>query len=92
MKLHPRAGAALLIFWTGLHAPALNAAEAPRMGKAELRPMLGSPEVIVIDVRSYTDWVFSRSKIQGAMREDYRDFGDWKGKYPRDKTLVLYCA
>jgi len=26
------------------------------------------------------------------VREDYRDFDDWSAKYPKDKTVVLYCA
>ena len=51
-----------------------------------------SAGVVVIDVRAYTDWLLSSEKIRGAVREDYRDFDDWSAKYPRDKTVVLYCA
>jgi hypothetical protein len=83
---------AVLTMWAGLHAVALSAAEAPRMGKDELKPRLGSPELVVIDVRAYTDWVLSGEKIRSAVREDYRDFETWSAKFPRDKTLVLYCA
>ena len=54
--------------------------------------MLDNPGVVVIDVRAYTDWILSAEKIRGAVREDYRDFDDWSAKYPRDKTVVLYCA
>ncbi len=68
------------------------AAEALRMETNELKVDLGNPEVVVIDVRSYTDWLLSGDKIKGAVRENYRDFGEWYAKYPKDKTIVLYCA
>jgi predicted sulfurtransferase len=68
------------------------AAEAPRIEKDELKANLGNPEVVVIDVRSYTDWLLSGDKVTGAVRENYRDFDGWNAKYPKDKTLVLYCA
>jgi hypothetical protein len=68
------------------------AADAPRMDKDELKLLLGNPKVVVIDVRSYTDWLLSGDKIQGAARENYRDFEGWYAKYPKDKTIVLYCA
>jgi rhodanese-related sulfurtransferase len=51
-----------------------------------------NPEVVVIDVRSYTGWLLSGDKITGAVRENYRDFDIWSAKYPKDKTLVLYGA
>jgi hypothetical protein len=82
----------VLAAWVGLHATALGASDAPRMGKDELKAMLDSPEVVVIDVRAYTDWVLSGEKIRGAVREEYRDFDAWSAKYPRDKVIVLYCA
>jgi rhodanese-related sulfurtransferase len=47
---------------------------------------------VVIDVRSYTDWLLSGDKIKGAVRENYRDFEGWSAKYSKDKTIVLYCA
>jgi hypothetical protein len=68
------------------------AADAPRIGKDALKSMLGNPEVVVIDVRSYSDWLLSGDKIKGAVREDYRDFAGWEAKFPRDNTVVLYCA
>jgi predicted sulfurtransferase len=68
------------------------AAEAPRIEKDDLKAKIGNPEVVIIDVRSYTDWLLSGEKIQGAVRENYRDFDAWSAKYPKDKTLVLYCA
>ena len=68
------------------------AAEAPRMEKEQLKAQLGNPDVVVIDVRAFTDWVMTKEKIKGAVRENPRDAEDWGGKYPKDKTIVLYCA
>lgn len=71
---------------------AVAAAEAPRMDKDDLKALLGDPEVVIIDVRAHTAWLLSRQKITGAARENYRDFDGWTDKYPRDKTIVLYCS
>jgi len=68
------------------------AAEAPRMEKEQLKSQLGNPDVVVLDVRAFTDWVMAKEKIKGAVRENPRDIEDWIAKYPRGKTIVLYCA
>jgi rhodanese-related sulfurtransferase len=62
------------------------------MTKEQLLPMLGKSDVIIIDVRSKFDWDESKVKIKGAVREDGLKFGSWMKKYPKDKTIVLYCA
>jgi rhodanese-related sulfurtransferase len=62
------------------------------MTKEQLMPMLGKSDVIIIDVRSKYDWDESKVKIKGAVREDGLKFGSWMKKYPKDKTIVLYCA
>jgi hypothetical protein len=65
--------------------------EVPRMTKEELRPMLGSPDVAILDVRVGAEWTSSKLKIQGAIREDpEKGIKSWAEKYPKDKTLVLY--
>jgi rhodanese-related sulfurtransferase len=66
--------------------------DAPRMTKEELKAMMGSPDLVIIDVRSGTDWADSDLKITGAVREDPKVFESWANKYPKDKTIVLYCA
>ena len=60
------------------------------MTKEELLPLLGNPDVIVVDVRSGADWDQSPVKIKGAVREDPAKLSAWLEKYPRDKTLVFY--
>jgi rhodanese-related sulfurtransferase len=62
------------------------------MTKEQLRPLLGKPDVIIIDVRTNYDWDNSKRKIPGAVREEGMKFGSWMNKYPKDKTIVLYCA
>jgi rhodanese-related sulfurtransferase len=62
------------------------------MTKEQLFPLLGKSDVIIIDVRSKYDWDESKVKIKGAIRQDGLKFGSWMKKYPKDKTIVLYCA
>nr|WP_041286430.1 rhodanese-like domain-containing protein [Desulfomonile tiedjei] len=64
----------------------------PRISKEELRAMQGSPELIIIDVRSPRDWESSDMKIRGAVREDPMNIPNWIRKYPPEKILVFYCA
>jgi predicted sulfurtransferase len=66
--------------------------DVPRMTKEELKAMLDSPDLVVVDVRMGKDWKASELKIKGAVREDTAEFESWAEKYPKDKTLVLYCA
>ena len=69
-----------------------KSADVPRMPKEELKAMMGSPDLVIIDVRYGRDWTDSDSKIKGAVREDPKLFESWANKYPKDKTIVLYCA
>jgi hypothetical protein len=64
----------------------------PRMTKEELKPLVGNPDVVVIDVRSLGDWNKDTLMIKGAIREDPMDVPDWMDKYAKEKTLVFYCA
>jgi rhodanese-related sulfurtransferase len=68
-------------------------AQVEKMSKEELKMMLGKPELVVIDVRQAADLAKSNQKIKGAVREDPRqEVKSWADKYPKDKTIVLYCA
>ncbi len=67
-------------------------ADVPRMTKDELKGLLGNPAVIILDVRVGRDWKDSEFKIKGAVREETVKFSSWATKYPKDKTIVLYCA
>ena len=80
------------VITTVLFAITSMAAEVSRMTKEELKGMLGNPEIVLIDVRTGSDWNASEFKIKGAVRADPAKVADWIGKYPKDKTLVFYCA
>lgn len=66
--------------------------QVPWMTKEELKGRLEGPDLIILDVRKKPDWDKSSRKIQTAVHEDYERVKEWAGKYPQDKTLVLYCA
>jgi len=66
--------------------------DAPRMTKEDLKAMFGDPDLVIIDVRYGADWTGSELKIKGAVREDPGAVDSWANKYPKDKTLVFYCA
>lgn len=63
-----------------------------KITKEELRAKLGSPDVVIVDVRLGRDWKASEEKITGAIRVDPAAVESLAATYPKDKTLVLYCA
>jgi hypothetical protein len=77
---------------SGFFAVNLRAEAVPRMAKEELKEILGRPDVVVVDVRAKADWMDSKQKIKGAVREDPKKVASWMGKYPKDGTLVFYCS
>jgi hypothetical protein len=64
----------------------------PRIEAKEVKASLGSPDVMIVDVRKAGDWEKSHVKIKGAVREDPTQIESWFSKYPKDRTLVFYCA
>ncbi len=76
--------------WTAVSESAPK--DVPRISKEELKPELGSKDIVLLDVRAGKDWSSSELKIKGAVREDPKDFEAWASKYPTEKKIVLYCA
>ena len=68
------------------------AEDSHMMTKEQLLPLLGKPGIIIIDVRTKYDWDSSKAKIPGAVREEGMRFASWMKKYPKDKTIIFYCA
>ncbi len=65
----------------------------PRISREEVRSLLESPDVIILDVRQPDDWNKSKQKIAGAVREDPEtDIQTWARKYPKNKKLIFYCS
>jgi len=82
---------ALLLIALVCGASSADDASMMTMTKEQLLPLLGKSDVIVIDVRTNYSWDKSDVKIKGAVREETMRFGSWMNKYPKDKTIVLYC-
>jgi predicted sulfurtransferase len=69
------------------------AEEAPRMTIEKLKELMGSPDLIILDLRYGVGWTLSTQKIKGALREDPKEkTGEWAAKYAKDKTIVTYCT
>jgi rhodanese-related sulfurtransferase len=81
----------ILVVAIAIAAPA-RAADVKRMTKEELKSKLGSPDLVVVDVRRDSDWASSDAEIKGALREDPDQVDKWMAKYPKNKTLLFYCA
>jgi len=82
----------MILFMVGGCTTLAKSTDIPRMTKHELKAKLGDPNFIVVDVRLGADWTGSDLKIKGAVREDPEAIESWANKYPKDKTLVFYCA
>ncbi len=83
---------AIVVAVLSLSVAQSDAKEVPRISKEELKGELGNASLVLLDVRAGKDWTASDVKIQGAVREDPKDFEAWASKYPKDKKIVLYCA
>ena len=66
--------------------------DVPRVSKEEVKAKLGSPDLVLLDVRSRNDWESSGEKIAGAVRMDPGNVDSWAGTLPRHKEIVLYCS
>jgi hypothetical protein len=77
---------------TGFGVAAAASDEVPRISVEKTRELLGSPDVIIIDVRTAKTWWRSPTKILNAVREEPGAVEKWAQKYSKDKTLILYCS
>ena len=88
----------LSLSWFGIPAEAIAGSkklpfpDIPRITKEELKAKLGDPDVIILDVRVENQWKESPKKILGAVHENATEVKSWAQKYPKDKTIVTYCA
>ena len=81
----------LFLILASLVAVPVFADTVPRMDKDELKAMLGSNDLVILDVRRGRDWSTSEFKIKDALRIEDGNLSEVKD-YPKDKTFVLYCA
>lgn len=68
-----------------------NTAAAPTMTKDELKALLGSDDLVILDVRQDKDWSSSEHKIKDAIRVENGDLSLTK-RYKKDSVFVLYCS
>lgn len=73
-------------------ATAVWAGSAKIMDKEELKAMLDSPDLVILDVRTGRDWSSSEFKISGAQRLEKDGIASAVDTLSKDKTIVLYCA
>lgn len=71
--------------------PAFGAGDDLRISADAFKKVLGSPELIVVDVRDPISWSKSDSKIKGAIRKDPRELTSWEKTFPKNKEIVFYC-
>jgi hypothetical protein len=69
---------------------AAGAEEIPRMTKEKLKPLLGNPEVVVLDVRRGGG--HAPTRVAGAVYENPGKVADWSFRYPKEKRIILYCS
>jgi rhodanese-related sulfurtransferase len=72
--------------------PAYGGGEAPRISTEELKTMLGSADLVLLDARTGRDWKKSDIKIVGSVRINPKDVNSWAGDYGKEQKIVLYCA
>ena len=68
------------------------AAKVNLMTKETLKDILDDPNVVIVDVRTGSDWRASESKIKGAVRVEKKNLASLADQYDKNKTLVFYCA
>ena len=85
--------AAVLVLFLGfIFTLPVRANDVPRVTKEELKEEMSEPGLVIVDVRSASDWNGSQVKIKGAVREDPKKVESWMKKYSKEKILVFYCA
>ena len=71
---------------------ALAASDVPRMSTDELKSRLTEAGLVVVDVRTGSDWNGSDEMVAGAIRGNPNDIGLWLSKLNMEQTIVLYCS
>jgi hypothetical protein len=69
-----------------------SAADVKTIDRDGLKSLLNSPDLVVVDVRTASDWSSSEFKIKGAVRVEPGEVLSWAGGRAKDKIYVLYCA
>ncbi len=60
--------------------------------KDKLLSLMNDDTVVIIDVRRQKHWDGSEHKIKGAVRLNFEKFFEALAQYPKENTLIVYCA
>jgi rhodanese-related sulfurtransferase len=66
--------------------------DTPRISKEKLKTMLNDPRLIIIDTRVKQQWDKSEYKLPKALHQNPWEADEWAKDFPRDRTVVSYCA
>lgn len=90
MALH---AAVAIVIAIGIGCPtAATGADFTLISKSELKEMLGSGSLTIVDVRSAAAWKSSGKKITGAIRKNPSNTSEWAEALPNEARVVLYCS
>ncbi len=81
----------MVLMGTTGNSPA-RAEAIERIAPQTLAEMMDGSDVLIVDVRLAKHKQKSGEMIKGAKPEDPSNLEQWLGKYPKDKTIVFYCA
>jgi hypothetical protein len=68
--------------------PTYGEEEVPRISTEQLKDILGSSDLVVLDGRIRKDWKKSDMKIAGAIRVDPHDVSSWAGDFSKDQKMI----
>ncbi len=64
--------------------------EVPRITKEELKDLLGSPDVVLLDCRPDEQWRTAEQKLPGAIHENPLQVASWASKYSKESKIIIY--
>jgi hypothetical protein len=82
----------LLILGQAMVLLAGDTRDVSRISVHQAKGLLGRPDTVVVDVRTYRNWWRSSKKIPTAVREDPAKVDQWIEKYLKNQTLIFYCS
>ncbi len=82
----------LLALFCGAATAFAQSGGVPLLSVHQLNERLGAADLVVIDVRTGSDWRSATEKIAGALREHPAAVAEWAPRYDREAVIVLYCS
>jgi rhodanese-related sulfurtransferase len=65
---------------------------SPPLSPSELKKLLDSKSVILLDVRRKADYEAAPDLIPGAAWRDPEQVESWSRELPKDRPVVVYCV